>query len=305
MKTHINSSPAASVAKITPASQLGNRAGSTVPNTLNNAVQWGEANGCTFRFDPQALPRHPSKTTTTLASRRSLLLQARQAAAARAANRPRGGRSNATTLAAEAGFDYDYEDENEIDNASISSASPHQGGSTRGQAAQGEQAQQNDQGTDGGDEQKNSARKAAAFESVSSAPLKDRTLPLFNSDPNTSPMLLALAIELTSDKSSRPLRQRALTTISAITTVPAVSSTNALGHVRAALIDAVNSGAIVPRVNVNSPDQNCLLPILLLRALRPMPAALRKQAASSASAMLSMTERSRATRANISAKAAR
>lgn len=291
MTTRLSAAPLVSVAKVTQAFTSGSGAGGTAPNVLPGAMQWGQANSCTFRFDPQALPRRTVAAGVLPTSRRGSLLSARQAGDARSANRHGGGRSAVLSLAADAGFDYDYDDES--CDASVAGTSSSRGADSQGQAEQNDRdAQEREHG------QGNSAHKAAIFGFTPSAPLKIRTASSFENDSTPLQGLLQFASALTSDGSSRSLRQRALAVPGMFAAVPTKCLTNVLGLVRAALIEAVDSGALVPKAEANSPDQNCLLPLLLLRALRPMPPAPRAQAYARAVAMVSMRGRIWATPAN-------
>lgn len=293
MTMHLSSAPIVSITKIATLINAGNGAGGAAPGIPHSSVQWGQANGCTFRFDTQALPRRSSAASVPPGARRGVLLSARQAAAARRG----GGRVGITSLAAEFGLDYDYDDV--ADDASISGTSPAQSASYQGHGAHEGQARQDDHDTHEEHGQGNNAGRPATFEFAPSASLKGQTNSSFNGNPSVFPTLLELALTLTSDTSLLSLRQRALATSSTAAAVPVLESVGMLGHVRTALVDAVNAGTLVPRAEPGSPDQNCLLPLLLLRALRPMSPALRAQASARSSAMLSMSRRMCATRVNV------
>lgn len=291
MTIRSGAAPLVSVAKVTQALTSGSGAGGNAPNALPGAMQWGQANSCTFRFDPQALPRRTVAAGVLPTSRRGPLLSARQAGDARSANRSGGGRSAVLSLAADAGFDYDYDDESF--DASVAGTSSSRGADSQGQAEQNDRDAQ-----EGGHGHGNSAHKTALFEFAPSAPLEVRTASSFENDSSPLQGLLQFASALTSDGSSRSLRQRALAVPGMFTSVPTKCLTNVLGLVRAALVEAVDSGALVPKAEASSPDQNCLLPLLLLRALRPMPPAPRAQAYARAVAIVSMGGRIQARPAN-------
>ncbi len=249
-------------------------------------VHWGQANGCVFRFDPQAAPRRSGAQVAQPATRRALPLPAKRAATARAARRSSGGRGAAVSLADEAGFDYDYDyDEDDEGDAAISGAGPAQGGRSQSQGGQDEQGDHDRNSRNDGNEGHGQRGNASDNTSFATAPPAGQAASTTGHDRSAWPMLLALA----SADASRSLRQRALAAID--TASPTLRAAEALGQVRAALIEAVACGALVPRVDAKSPDQNCLLPLLLLRATRPMPHALRAQAGARAAAMLSMAQR--------------
>jgi hypothetical protein len=254
-------------------------------------VQWGQANGCTFRFDPQTTPRRSGAAPAPPSPRRALPPPAKRTASAR---RSGAGRPQ-VSLADEAGFD-DFDDDDDDDNASISSTGPSRSAGSRGQGAPDGRGNDDEPGGRGGEtgghSQGDRASSGMTFAPAASA---GQTASGFGPDWPTSPMLLALA----SDGSTRPLRQRALAAVGVA--APTLRSAGALGHVRTALIEAVASGALVPKVDAGSPDQNCLLPLLLLRSLRPMPPSLHAQAGIRAAAMLSMAARSRGTRPGLPA----
>lgn len=282
-----------SIARTATGTNAGNSAGGTAAAIPHSSVQWGQANGVTFCFDTQALPRRSSAATVPTGARRGALLSARLAGA----TRPGGGRVGITSLAAELGLDYDYDDV--ADEVSISGSSPTQGASYQGHGAHEGQARQDDHDTPEGQGQGSNSGQPATFKFSPSASLRGQTNPSFNGDPSVFPMLRELAVTLASDTSFLSLRQRALAMSSTAAAVPVMGLVGMLGHVRTALVDAVNSGALMPRAEPSPPDQNCLLPLLLLRALRPMPPALRAQANARAHAMLSMSRRRSTTQANI------
>jgi hypothetical protein len=281
--------PLNSVAKIALAPQTAHSTGNGVPDAFQDTVHWGQSNGCTFRFDPQALPQRSSVAPVPPASRRALPLSVRPAAAARTANRTGGRPAIAVSLAGEAGLEYDYDHKDEADDMSICKAGPSRGANSQDKGAQDKQDRQSGQDTHGRSGQGDTAYNSATSEFV--AWTGQTTLSL-DCDPGASPMLLAWA----SNGATRSLRERVLAATSLA--APTMGATGLLIHVRAVLIEAVDSGALMPKTKDNSPDQNCLLPLLLLRSLRPMPAGLRVQACARASAMLSMTERTRSTRTN-------
>ena len=270
--------------------------GGAAPAARPGEVHWGQANACVFRFDPQATPRRTGAALVPTSSRRVLPLPPRKAAAARAAGR--SGRAGRVAMALGDAADFDADDD--VDDTSIAAAGSAEGAGSQGGGEQGGQGERAGQGASGGgdgnsngdnngsdwatDLTKASASAGAWFQPESAA---GPAASAFDGDRSVSPMWLAL----TSTASSLPLRQRALAAMGAAE--PTLRCGEALGHVRAALIEAVNSGAFVPKVDPASPDQNCLLPLLLLRASRPMPSAARAQAGARAAAMLSMTERLR------------
>ena len=294
--TPLSPTPIASVARIGPATNAGNSAGGTAVGTPHSSVKWGEANGCTFRFDTQASPRRSGAAPVPPGSRRGALLSGKQPAV-RPAYRTGGGRAGALSLAAELGMDYD--DEDVADDASISGTSPTQGASYHGHSAHEGQAGQDDHDPHEERGQSSSSSQPATFEFAPSASLKGQKNSSFDGDPSIGAKLMELTLNLVSDTSSQSLRQRAHAMSSTAADMPIMGSIGVLGHIRTALVDAVNSGTLVPRAEPGSPDQNCLLPLLLLRALRPMPPALRAQANARAGAMLSMSRRMCVTRANV------
>ncbi len=259
------------------------------PAARPGEVQWGQANGCVFRFDPQAAPQHIGVGLAPPAARRILPLPHRNAVAVRAARR--SGRSSRVAMAVgdEADFDTDVDDN--ADDASIEAAGSAQGAGSRSGGDQGGhdgQGASGGGGGDGGGAGPDSAKASASTGAWLPPEMAEGpTASAFGKNRSVSPMWLAL----TSNESSLPLRQRALAAMGAAE--PTLRCGEALSHVRAALIEAVNSGAFVPKVDPASPDQNCLLPLLLLRASRPMRSAQHAQAGARAAAMLSMAERLR------------
>jgi hypothetical protein len=295
--------PPTPVARATLGPNAHTGTGSPAPAARPGEVHWGQANGCIFRFDPQATPRRTGAALVPTSSRRVLPLPPRKAAAARAAGS--SGRAGRVAMALGDAADFDADDDvNDADDTSIAAAGSAEGAGSQGGGEQGGQGERAGQGASGGgdgnsngdsngdnngsdwatDLTEPSASAGAWFQPESAA---GPAASAFDGDRSVSPMWLVL----TSAASSLPLRQRALAAMGAAE--PTLRCGEALGHVRAALIEAVNSGAFVPKVDPASPDQNCLLPLLLLRAWRPMPSALRAQAGARAAAMLSMAERVR------------
>jgi hypothetical protein len=286
-----------------------NGSGNAAPALNRTAVQWGQANGCSFRFDPQATPRRSGAAPAPLSSRRASP-PAKRAAAARGARRSGGGGA-ARSLGEEAGFDAadDDDDDHAVDGAGSSQGAGSQGqgepGGGHGGADPGGRGQQGGKGhADGGSGGRHPGSNDAN-DGVGSDPLPmwpGSAVPFdtgFTANPAASisdhdlgamPMLQALS----GADASRSLRQRALAAMA--TPATPMRSAGALAHVRAALIEAVAAGVLVPKAEAGSPDQNCLLPLLLLRSLRPMPASLQAHAGVRAAAMLSMAARSRGAR---------
>ena len=300
--------PPTPVARATLGPNAYTRTGSPAPAARPGEVQWGQANGCIFRFDPQATPRRTGAALVPTSSRRVLPLPPRKASGARAADRSGRAGRGAMALGDTADFDADFDADDDADDTSITAAGSAEGAGSQGGGEQGGQHERAGHGASGGGDSDSSgdsnrdsngdnnasnwatdltgasANAGAWFQPEAAA---GPAALAFDGDRSVSPMWLVL----TSTASSLPLRLRALAAMGAAE--PTLRPGEALGHVRAALIEAVNSGAFVPKVDPASPDQNCLLPLLLLRAWRPMPSALRAQAGARAAAMLSMAERVR------------
>lgn len=296
--------PPTPVARATLGPNAHTGTGSPAPAARPGEVHWGQANGCIFRFDPQATPRRTGAALVPTSSRRVLALPPRKASGARAAGGSgRAGRV-AMALGDTADFDADFDADDDADDTLITVAGSAGGAGSQGGDEQGGQHERAGHGASGGGDSDSSgdsnrdsngsdwatdltgaSANAGAWFQPEAAP--GPAASAFDGERSVSPMWLVL----TSTASSLPLRLRALAAMGAAE--PTLRPGEALGHVRAALIEAVNSGAFVPKVDPASPDQNCLLPLLLLRAWRPMPSALRAQAGARAAAMLSMAERVR------------
>jgi hypothetical protein len=283
---------AKAAAQTTPAPNAHGAPGSTATAARHGDVQWGQANGCCFRFDPQADPRRSNAAPSQPTPRRLQPLPVRRATEARAARSAGRARQAKTSLGPETGFDANIDRDRDPDadaddeSASITAASSAQGAHSQDQGAQDGQDEQSD--GDGRHPDTNgypSSTTARPDWPVGAAPSTGRVASIFDNDSSASPMLRALA----AGPSSLSLRQRVLAAMAA----PAKTQrcAKALGHVRAALIEAVDAGVLVPKLDANSPDQNCLIPLLLLRALRPMPPTMRAQTGARVAAMLSMAGR--------------
>jgi hypothetical protein len=297
MTTRPTLNPLASVAKAatqgTNAPNARSDTGNTRASSRQGEVQWGQANGSMYRFDPKADPRRTGASLSQPASRRLQALPGKRAGGASASGRSgragRSGRGATLSLGSESDFGDDDDDDDE--GASIAGAGTAQGAGSQGQGGQDTQGQAGDGHSEQGNESHDTAGAGAsasasdAFGFSGSGPAAG-----FGNDFNAAQMMRALA----SDDSSASLRERVLAAVPAPATT--LRCAEALGKVRAALIEAVNAGELVPKVNPNSPDQNCLIPLVLLRASRPLPPAMRAMAEVRAAAMLSISARLRSAR---------
>lgn len=261
----------------------------------DGGVQWGNANGTTFRFDPQHTHSRPGLPAASLPARRAAPTPAKRAATG---SSPRGasGRSKAAAVGgfeSLAGNDDEVDDDDAADARVGMTASGSAGtgsGNPDRSGAQDERGGHSDGHSGGhsghagpGDERV--AVDNARFGNAQRPPAGTGSAPENELD---MPSLLR---RLGSDDASVSLRQRVLAAVLApAKPQPACDS---LSCVRAALIDAVNAGVLIPKVDPKSPDQNCLIPLVLLRALRQMPPSMRAMAQVRAAAMLSMARRVR------------
>ena len=268
--------PPTPVARATLGPNAYTRTGSPAPAARPGEVQWGQANGCIFRFDPQATPRRTGAALVPTSSRRVLPLPPRKASGARAA----GGSGRAGRVAMALGDTADFDADDDADDTSITAAGSAQGAGSQGGGEQGGQHERAGHGASGGGDSDSSgdSNRDSNGDNNASNWATDLTGASANAgawfQPEAAPGPAALAFDggrsvspmwlvLTSTASSLPLRLRALAAMGAAE--PTLRPGEALGHVRAALIEAVNSGAFVPKLDPASPNQNCLLPLLLLR----------------------------------------
>lgn len=270
----------------------------------DGGVQWGNANGTTFRFDPHHTHSRPGLPPASLLARRAAPTPAKRAAPG-GPPRVASGRGRA---AAVSGFESAHRFSDEIDaydaddaaDARVSmTASGSAGTGSGNQERSGAQDERGGGGGGGGHSDGHSGAHSGHAGpgdervAVDNARAGNAHRPPAGtaSTPENELDMPSLLRRLGSDDASVSLRQRVLAAVLApAKPQPACDS---LSCVRAALIDAVNAGVLIPKVDPKSPDQNCLIPLVLLRALRQMPPSMRAMAQVRAAAMLSMSRRLR------------
>ena len=265
----------------------------------DGSVQWGNANGTTFRFDPQQAHSRPGLPPSFLPARRAAPTPAKRASTG-SSLRGASGRSKA---AAVGGFESLAHSDDEVDDddaadarvgMTASGSAGTGSGNPDGSGAQDERGGGSGGHSDGhsgghsghagpGDERV--AVDNARFGNAQRPPAGTGSTLENELD---MPSLLQ---QLGSDDASVSLRQRVLAAV--LAPAKPQPASDSLRCVRAALIDAVNARVLIPKVDPKSPDQNCLIPLLLLRALRQMPPSMRAMAQIRAAAMLSMARRVR------------
>ena len=257
----------------------------------DGSVQWGNANGTTFRFDPHHAPSRPGLPLACLPARRAASAPVKRATSGSPSQGARGRGRTAVV----SGFESSNQDSDEVDDddAAESGVSMMAGASAGTGSGSQDRGAQDDRGGGGGGGSGQSGPGNERITAVADAqPGSAQRQPAgMGSALETELDMPSLLQRLGSGDTSVSLRQRVLAAVLApASPQPACES---LRSVRAALVDAVNARVLIPTVDPRSPDQNCLIPLLLLRALRQMPPSMRAAAQVRAAAMLSMARRVR------------